>query len=192
MPRGTFEEGPHAGETLRALEATAGAGGATGATGTAGVSGGTTPGEGTRSAELSETVLGAAKAEDAPETTEAVRVVGAAGTTAAAETGGAPRSGTFVHRIDGSEITTSAEAMSAIAAALSFPDYFGHNLDALYDCLTDLAWLPAGEHVLVWSRSGILRTTDRAAYEAIRTVLTDAVADDTAGEAFLSVLLPGE
>ncbi|PSL56632.1 barstar (barnase inhibitor) [Saccharothrix carnea] len=42
------------------------------------------------------------------------------------------------------------DAIGAIAEALSFPDWFGHNLDALYDCLTDLSWLPEGEHVLEW------------------------------------------
>ncbi|MFD7654028.1 barstar family protein [Actinosynnema sp. NPDC059797] len=45
---------------------------------------------------------------------------------------------------------TKAEAVAAIADALDFPDWFGHNLDALYDSLTDLSWLPPGEHVLVW------------------------------------------
>ena len=30
------------------------------------------------------------------------------------------------------------DAHSALAKALSFPDYYGHNLDALHDCLTDL------------------------------------------------------
>lgn len=39
--------------------------------------------------------------------------------------------------------------IAAIAEALSFPDWFGHNLDALYDSLTDLSWLENGEHVLV-------------------------------------------
>ncbi|MFI9006491.1 barstar family protein [Actinosynnema sp. NPDC053489] len=41
-------------------------------------------------------------------------------------------------------------AIDAIADALSFPAWAGRNLDALYDCLTDLSWLPEGEHVLVW------------------------------------------
>ncbi|GIH76248.1 hypothetical protein Plo01_26770 [Planobispora longispora] len=93
------------------------------------------------------------------------------------------------HRFDGSTVTTSAEAMTAIAKALSFPDCFGHNLDALYDYLTDLSWLPPGEHVLVWSDPSVLRGADRPAYEAIRTVLSEAVTDDTPEEAFLSVLL---
>lgn len=109
--------------------------------------------------------------EEDPQTTEAAHV------------------GARTHRIDGSQITTSAEAMAAIAVALWFPDYFGHNLDALYDCLTDLTWLPEGEHLLIWSRSAVLREADPAAYEAIRSVLADAVADDTPKAAFLSVLL---
>ncbi|MDX8035094.1 barstar family protein [Lentzea sp. BCCO 10_0856] len=40
-------------------------------------------------------------------------------------------------------------AIAAIAKALDFPDWFGQNLDALYDSLSDLSWLPEGEYVLV-------------------------------------------
>ncbi|GHE36476.1 hypothetical protein GCM10017673_43850 [Streptosporangium violaceochromogenes] len=102
---------------------------------------------------------------------------------------GLSRAGVTEHRIDGDHITTSAEAMDAIAEALSFPGYFGHNLDALYDCLTDLKWLSPGEHLLVWSQPASLLSRDPAAYEAIRNTLHDAVADDTPEKAFLSVLL---
>ena len=33
---------------------------------------------------------------------------------------------------------TPQKAHEALAGALAFPDYYGHNLDALHDCLTDL------------------------------------------------------
>ena len=33
---------------------------------------------------------------------------------------------------------TPQAAHAALAQALCFPDYYGHNLDALYDCLTGL------------------------------------------------------
>ena len=40
--------------------------------------------------------------------------------------------------IDCAGITNSAEFHQAIAAAMEFPDYYGKNLDALFDCLTEL------------------------------------------------------
>ncbi|WP_344971027.1 barstar family protein [Streptosporangium fragile] len=86
-------------------------------------------------------------------------------------------------------MTTSAEAMDAIAEALELPHHFGHNLDALYDVLTDLSWLPPGEHLLIWSDPSTLWNEDRSAYDAIRTVLAEAVSDGTPGESFLSVLI---
>ncbi|WP_112263747.1 barstar family protein [Lentzea terrae] len=46
-------------------------------------------------------------------------------------------------------VSEKSAAIAAIAEALSFPSWFGQNLDALYDSLTDLSWLPAGEYVLV-------------------------------------------
>jgi hypothetical protein len=36
-----------------------------------------------------------------------------------------------------------------IAAALEFPAWFGHNWDALEDCLGDLSWRKAAGHVLL-------------------------------------------
>ncbi len=42
----------------------------------------------------------------------------------------------------------------AFARALSFPDWFGRNWDALEDCLTDLSWRPGGGHVLLLDGDG--------------------------------------
>jgi Barstar (barnase inhibitor) len=45
--------------------------------------------------------------------------------------------------------TTRATVLDATAAAFEFPSYFGHNWDALHDCLGDLEWLgAAGAYVL--------------------------------------------
>ncbi|MEU1879462.1 barstar family protein [Streptosporangium sp. NPDC020072] len=165
MPRGTFEEGPTAQESLRTLRAIRGPQDPTVA----------------KATEITESSSGAPRVSRVTEVPEVPGV---------AEQVETDHGDAVTHRVDGSGITTSAEAMSAIAEALSFPEYFGHNLDALYDCLTDLEWLPAGEHLLVWTRSSTLREADPPAFESIRSVLSDAVADDTASAAFLSVLLP--
>ncbi|BAL25865.1 barstar family protein [Azoarcus sp. KH32C] len=42
-----------------------------------------------------------------------------------------------------------AEFLRRVAAALHFPTWFGHNWDALSDCLTDLSWLKADGYVVV-------------------------------------------
>lgn len=78
------------------------------------------------------------------------------------------------HTIDGTAVRTKADFYDAVAAALSFPDWFGRNLDALYDCLRDLSWLPAGEHVLVWSAPEVFERADPDGYRAVTAVLTDA------------------
>ena len=41
-------------------------------------------------------------------------------------------------RIDCASITDRKSFHSILVKTLSFPDWYGHNLDALYDCLTDI------------------------------------------------------
>ena len=41
--------------------------------------------------------------------------------------------------IDGALIEGKAQLHDFIAEGLQFPDYYGKNLDALFDCLTDLS-----------------------------------------------------
>jgi RNAse (barnase) inhibitor barstar len=65
------------------------------------------------------------------------------------------RRGTFpaefiIAVLDGTNAATRAGFFQEIARVLSFPDYFGRNWDAVYDCLTDLTWLPAAGYVLVF------------------------------------------
>ena len=83
-------------------------------------------------------------------------------------------------------VTSKAEALDAIGAALRCPAWYGRNLDALYDCLSDLSWLPAGEHVLIWAGHRQLGAADPDGYRAILGVLEDASTANT-----LSVLLAG-
>lgn len=73
--------------------------------------------------------------------------------------------------LDGSGIRTKAAMFDALARLLDFPDYFGHNLDALSDVVNDL---PPGEHTLVWQHPEVLREGDPDAYEQIVDILGTA------------------
>jgi RNAse (barnase) inhibitor barstar len=71
-------------------------------------------------------------------------------------------------RIDLAGCTDKATLLARFAAALQFPDWFGHNWDALSDCLTDLSWLPARHYRVELAQPQALRT---AAPETLDTVL---------------------
>jgi len=79
--------------------------------------------------------------------------------------------------------TTKAEVMAALASGLRLPAYFGGNLDALYDCLTDLKpRRGAAAPGLVLLLEGLPQGDgfDASQHEALMEVLRDA-ADDFAG-----------
>lgn len=40
--------------------------------------------------------------------------------------------------LDAARLTSRSEAHEYLREALAFPEYYGKNLDALFDCLTDL------------------------------------------------------
>jgi RNAse (barnase) inhibitor barstar len=55
-------------------------------------------------------------------------------------------------KIDFAAIKNKEQLLNEMAKQLMFPDYFGHNWDALDDCLTDFSWLPAPGYVMVLDR----------------------------------------
>lgn len=61
----------------------------------------------------------------------------------------AARLGIDVRRIDLHDSASKVETLARIASALDFPEWFGHNWDALADCLGDLPWLMAGSRCLL-------------------------------------------
>jgi RNAse (barnase) inhibitor barstar len=73
-----------------------------------------------------------------------------------------------------------AESLARFGEVLHFPHWYGHNLDALGDCLHDLAAGPDVPLLVVWDGVAGLREDDPQAYEAICGVL-DEVAEDHAG-----------
>ena len=63
---------------------------------------------------------------------------------------------------------TRHEFLAAVGEALAFPDHYGQNLDALNDCLRDLA---AAATVLLWDGWCTLARADEAAFSLALSVL---------------------
>ncbi|WP_153109679.1 barstar family protein [Propionivibrio limicola] len=62
----------------------------------------------------------------------------------------------------------------ALKRDLEFPDWFGGNLDALNDCLTDFSWHPASGYVITLSGSATLSATPTS-FATLNAVLACAV-----------------
>jgi RNAse (barnase) inhibitor barstar len=55
---------------------------------------------------------------------------------------------TFKVLLPGEDLLSPAALFQIFQTAFRFPDYFGHNWDALDECLNDLEWLEAGGYLL--------------------------------------------
>jgi RNAse (barnase) inhibitor barstar len=64
--------------------------------------------------------------------------------------------------------------IKALKRDLNFPDWFGGNLDALHDCLTDFSWHPAPGYVILLSGSQAL-SSHPTSFAAFNEVLASAV-----------------
>lgn len=67
-----------------------------------------------------------------------------------------------------------AKVLAQIGKALAFPDWYGANFDALFDCLTDTDWQVTKGHVIVINGLGELRNTHPEDFSTLLEVLRDA------------------
>ncbi|MGB5940141.1 MAG: barstar family protein [Rhodanobacter sp.] len=66
------------------------------------------------------------------------------------------------------------ELLRRLAASLLLPASFGHNWDALADCLRDLSWLPGWGYVLLFEHADALHHAAAADYDILLGILDDA------------------
>lgn len=76
--------------------------------------------------------------------------------------------------IQGKKCGTPSSLFGEFARALDFPDYFGHNWDALEECLADFEWLPAKGYILLITDAHAVLPVDEDEYETLLEVLSDA------------------
>lgn len=67
-----------------------------------------------------------------------------------------------------------AELLQLLATAFAFPDWFGHNWDALADCLGDLEWLPTHGYVLLLEHAASFRAAHPEDFDTLLDILRDA------------------
>ena len=71
-------------------------------------------------------------------------------------------------------IVSKQQLLEVLARGLRFPDYFGYNWDALWDCLRDFHWMTERRVVIVHEELPTLLEHDLVIYLEL---LNDAVAD---------------
>ena len=85
-----------------------------------------------------------------------------------------PLTGLALKVIKGRHCKTPANLFAEFARALEFPDYFGHNWDALEECLADLEWLPAKGYIVLITEAGHVLPDDEEEFETFLEILRDA------------------
>ncbi len=61
-----------------------------------------------------------------------------------------------------------------VGAALQFPDYYGENWDAMDECITDLAWVPADCYLIYLPKVEEVLPNDEKGFGIFLSVLSDA------------------
>lgn len=71
----------------------------------------------------------------------------------------------YVARVAGQGMTDEVSTFQQLYEELKFPEYFGWNWNALYDCLRDLQWLSSDHHVLIIESAESVLSEDETARE---------------------------
>lgn len=79
-----------------------------------------------------------------------------------------------VARTDLAGCHDKGDLLQRLGVSLSLPETFGHNWDALADCLRDLDWLPGWGHVLLFEHVDELRQAASGDYDILLGILDDA------------------
>lgn len=77
-------------------------------------------------------------------------------------------------RLDLARVNDKEGFLAAIGKALDFPDWYGHNWDALADCLNDMSWLEADGYVLVLDHADAFAAASPTDFGTALSILQEA------------------
>jgi RNAse (barnase) inhibitor barstar len=88
----------------------------------------------------------------------------------------AERAGRRVFWLDGTGLRDKRALLDRCAVEFSLPSYFGHNWDALQDCLNDLSWVPsASGYLVVYDHWQDLADADPEVHRTLTDVFESAI-----------------
>ncbi len=79
-----------------------------------------------------------------------------------------------IYRINLSKVTDKDGFLAAVGTTLGFPDWYGHNWDALADCLTDLSWMAADGYVIILDHADAFASANPTDFATALSIFQDA------------------
>lgn len=96
-------------------------------------------------------------------------------------------------RIDLDSVSDKERLLEQLSSVLAFPSWFGHNWDALEDCLTDLSWRAGHRRVLLIEGFQNLRARRPDDFGVLIDILASSAQYwSERGRPFFAVFLDGE
>lgn len=103
----------------------------------------------------------------------------------------AKKRGFAYFHVEGKNISRKEQLLNHVATALHFPGDFGHNWDALEECLTDMEWVDADGYVIYYDHIDGLLDKHPDQFETLVEILRDAVSSWKEDGSPMVVLLSG-
>ena len=73
-----------------------------------------------------------------------------------------------------SRVTDREAFLAAVGKPSAFPDWYGHNWDALADCLTDLSWMAADGYVIALDHADAFARANPTDFATALSIFQDA------------------
>jgi len=79
--------------------------------------------------------------------------------------------------------------LDRVGKALKFPEWFGHNWDALADCLADMSWWPSANYLILLEHAADFCAADAAQFNIALEIFRSAATGQSGGPTPLRVLV---